>query len=153
MLSHARHCSGPLTNQRPLLGQLMRFGTVGGIGFLVDTAVLYTALGLGSGLYAGRVLSYLVAASGNWFLNRLWTFRDASPERPGRQWALFLVVNICGFVINYGVYAALVSSVAIVAAHPVLGVAAGALAGMTGNFFLNRSLVFRQDNRTDTTTL
>lgn len=126
-----------------LPGQMLRFGLVGSLGVLVDTAVLYAALWLGAGLHGGRLLSYLAAASGNWALNRIWTFRGASRDRPGRQWLLFLLVNLVGFALNYGTYALLIGQWPPAAAHPVLGVAAGALAGMAGNFLLSRQLVFR----------
>jgi putative flippase GtrA len=125
-----------------LLAQIFRFGVVGGIGFLVDTLVLYAALAAGAGLYGGRVLSYLAAASGNWALNRAWTFRGGPQAPMARQWAMFLLVNLAGFAVNYGTYALLVGRVGLVAAYPVLGVAAGSLAGMTGNYLLSRRFVF-----------
>jgi putative flippase GtrA len=126
-----------------LAQEFLRFGVVGGIGFVVDTAVLYGALALGAGLYLGRAISYIAAATTTWALNRIWTFRGRGSGPAGRQWALFVVVNLGGFVLNYGTYAALVTWVPLVAAHPVLGVAAGSIAGMFSNFFLSRSLVFR----------
>ncbi|MFN6956163.1 MAG: GtrA family protein [Acetobacteraceae bacterium] len=126
-----------------LAQEFLRFGVVGGIGFVVDTAVLYGALALGAGLYLGRAISYVAAATTTWALNRIWTFRGRGSGPAGRQWALFVVVNLGGFVLNYGTYAALVTWVPLVAAHPVLGVAAGSIAGMFSNFFLSRSLVFR----------
>lgn len=122
--------------------QFLRFGVVGIIGFLVDTAVLYAGLALGLGLYGGRALSYLAAASATFALNRAWTFRGQGEGRVARQWALFVVLNLVGFAFNYGTYAALVASVALVAQHPVIGVAAGSLAGMMGNFLLSRRYVF-----------
>lgn len=127
-----------------LAWEFLRFGTVGTIGFVVDTAVLYGALALGAGLYGGRAISYVTAASSTWLLNRLWTFRHrAGGQTVHRQWALFVVVNLGGFTLNYGTYALLVAFVPLVAAHPVLGVAAGSVAGMFANFFLSRQLVFR----------
>lgn len=127
-----------------LAREFLRFGVVGTIGFVVDTAVLYAMLGLGAGLYAGRAVSYVAAASVTWLLNRVWTFRDrGAGQKAHRQWAAFVVVNLGGFALNYGTYAALVAFVPLVAAHPVLGVAAGSLAGMFSNFFLSRALVFR----------
>ena len=54
----------------------------------------------------------------------------------------FLLVNLSGFALNYGTYALLVANVPAVAAYPVLGVAAGALVGMVGNFLLSRRYVF-----------
>jgi putative flippase GtrA len=126
-----------------LLGEMLRFGIVGTMGFAIDTATLYAALWLGAGLYGGRVLSYLTAASANWALNRAWTFRQADRTGRRRQWALFLLVNLLGFAVNYGTYTVLVSSWSLAAAYPVIGVAAGSLAGMAGNFLLSRRFVFR----------
>ncbi|MBO1074489.1 GtrA family protein [Roseomonas marmotae] len=126
-----------------LFGELFRFGVVGTLGFLIDTVTLYAALSLGAGLYLGRALSYLTAASANWALNRAWTFRDADRSSRGRQWAMFLLVNLFGFVINYGTYSLLVSTWALAHTHPVIGVAAGSIAGLGGNFLLSRRFVFR----------
>lgn len=132
---------------RALAAEFLRFGVVGTAGFVVDTAVLYAALALGAGLYGGRVLSYLAAATCTWALNRAWTFRRAARTggraAMGRQWALFVAVNLVGFAANYGTYALLVANVPLVAADPVYGVAAGAIAGMGGNFLLSRRYVFR----------
>ncbi|MGK7866727.1 GtrA family protein [Falsiroseomonas sp. E2-1-a20] len=125
------------------LVQFLRFGVVGTVGFVVDTAVLYAGLAVGLGLYSGRAVSYLAAATTTWALNRAWTFRAEGPAQPlARQWALFLVVNLVGFAFNYGTYAVLIAFVPAVAAAPILGVAAGALAGMAGNFILSRRFVF-----------
>jgi putative flippase GtrA len=127
-----------------LIGEFLRFGVVGVVGFIVDTAVLYAGLALGLGPWVGRAFSYLAAASTTYALNRVWTFRDrGDPAQPARQWALFLVVNLVGFAANYGTYVALLTTVPLAAAHPVLGVAAGAIAGLGVNFTLSRRLVFR----------
>lgn len=126
-----------------LMAQFGRFGVVGTIGFIVDTAALYAALAAGAGLYWGRAFSYVVAVTTTWALNRAWTFQGHGRATPAwRQWALFLLVNLVGFASNYGTYAALVATVPLVERFPVLGVAAGSLAGMTGNFLLSRRFVF-----------
>lgn len=126
-----------------LAQDFLRFGVVGTIGFVVDTAVLYGAIWLGAGLYLGRAISYVSAATTTWALNRAWTFRGRGGGPVHRQWALFVVVNLGGFVLNYGTYAAMVSTMPFVAANPVIGVAAGSIVGMFANFFLSRGLVFR----------
>jgi putative flippase GtrA len=124
--------------------QLLRFGVVGVAGFLVDAGVLTLAILSGLGPWFGRVLSYLVAASTTFALNRTWTFRGAGSAAPVRQWALFLLVNLVGFTFNYGTYAVLIALVPLVTANPVLGVAAGSIAGLAGNFILSRRFVFGQ---------
>lgn len=126
-------------------GELLRFGTVGVAGFVVDATVLTAGIALGTGPWLGRVVSYVAAASTTFALNRAWTFRAAT-RRTGpaaaRQWGLFLLVNLVGFACNYGTYAALIAGVPLIAAQPVLGVAAGSIAGLLGNFVLARRFVF-----------
>lgn len=133
--------AAPVTSRMP--GEFFRFGIVGVAGFLVDAGVLTAAIALGTGPWIGRVISYLAAASTTFALNRAWTFRSAQPKGGlGRQWALFLLVNLLGFLCNYGTYAALVAGVPLVAAQPVIGVAAGSLAGLVANFLMSRRFVF-----------
>lgn len=125
-----------------LLAQFLRFGVVGVCGFVLDTAAVYLLRGT-VGLYGAGVVAYVVAASGNWLLNRLWTFRGQGSGPVHRQWARFLVVNLAGFVLNRGAYALLVTFVPLAAAQPVIATAAGAVAGMFVNFHLSRGVVFR----------
>ena len=124
------------------LAEILRFGMVGALGFLVDTAVLYAGLWFGLGLYAGRLVSYLVAASFTWALNRRFTFRSRSAPSAG-EWLRFLGANAVGGLANLGIYTMLVAGLARVAAHPVIAVAAGSLGGLLLNYLLSRSLVFR----------
>jgi putative flippase GtrA len=123
------------------IAQFLRFGTVGTTGFLIDTAIVYSLRGA-LGLYGAGMVSYLVAASSNWALNRAWTFRGRGAGPAHRQWARFMVVCLVGFVLNRGTYAALVTWVPLCAAQPVFAVAAGSLAGMFMNFALSRRVVF-----------
>ena len=127
-----------------MLPQFLRFGVVGTVGFLVDSAVLLGMMALGLGPYGGRVVSYLVAASTTFALNRAWTFRSTARDAPvAAQWGRFVALNMVGFAANYGTYAALIATMPLVAAYPVLGVAAGSVAGMFINFGLSRRYVFK----------
>lgn len=129
---------------RAMIEQFLRFGVVGTVGFVVDSAVLLGMMAAGLGPYGGRIVSYLVAASTTFALNRAWTFRTARRDAPvAAQWGRFVLLNLAGFAANYGTYAALVAGVPLVAANPVLGVAAGSLAGMFINFGLSRRFVFQ----------
>jgi putative flippase GtrA len=126
-----------------LLVQFVMFGMVGLIGFVLDTATVY-ALRYAVGLYVAGAVAYFVAATGTWFFNRLWTFRHAASSASWHvQWRRFLAANLGGFVINRGVYALLITFVAVAARQPVIAVFAGAVAGMTLNFNLSRKMVFR----------
>jgi len=111
------------------LVQFMKFGVVGVIGFVIDTSVVY-GLRAPLGLYAAGAISYVLAATGTWVLNRVWTFRGQGSGKMHHQWALFLTTNLLGFTLNRGTYALLVTFVAQCAAQPVYATAAGAVAGM-----------------------
>ncbi|GAB0118606.1 GtrA family protein [Acidisoma sp. 7E03] len=128
----------------PLVRQFLQFGVVGTAGFLVDNAFVYTAhFVFGLGLILAGLLSFFVAATGNWFLNRIWTFRGASTGRLHHEWLRYLGTNAIGFVLNRGVYIALIATTAICVAHPVLALAAGSIAGLGVNFVMSRRIVFR----------
>lgn len=131
---------GPWFNAA-LVAQFLRFGAVGACGFVVDTATVYALRGT-LGLYGAGMVSYLLAATSNWALNRAWTFRGQGDGPAHRQWARFMVANLAGFVLNRGTYAALVTWVPLCAAEPVFAVAAGSVAGMFVNFGLSRRMVF-----------
>ncbi|MCU0983408.1 MAG: GtrA family protein [Acetobacteraceae bacterium] len=129
---------------RALIGQALRFGVVGAIGFVVDTATVYGLhFLLRFDLYSAGAAAYVVAATATWALNRAWTFAGASRAQPARQWALFLIVQLLGFALNRGTYAALITFLPLAAAHPVIAVAAGSIAGMGVNFVTARLIVFR----------
>jgi len=132
-----------LFDRFPIIAQFLRFGVVGTLGFLMDAAVLLGMLALGAGPYGGRVASYLAAASLTFAVNRAWTFRTAARAPVARQWGVFVALNLLGFIANYGTYAALIAASPLVATYPVLGVAAGSLAGMFINFTVSRRFVFR----------
>jgi putative flippase GtrA len=126
-----------------VLVQFVMFGMVGLVGFVIDTGTVY-ALRHAVGLYVAGLAAYFTAATGTWFCNRAWTFRHIGRADPWHvQWRRFLAANLSGFVINRGVYALLVTFVAVAARQPVIAVFAGAMAGMTLNFNLSRKMVFR----------
>ena len=122
--------------------QFMMFGTVGTMGFLVDTATVYS-LRYSLGLYGAGAAAYLIAATFTWLFNRLWTFRGLGRDPVHQQWMRFLMFNIFGFILNRGTYAILVTFVPLCAQEPVFATGAGAIAGMFLNFSLSRTMVFR----------
>lgn len=134
--------SAPVRERRADAMQFVQFGLVGSIGFLFDTATVY-ALRYRIGLYGAGIAGYVVAASVNWLLNRTWTFRGRRRDALHRQWARFLIANLGGFVLNRGTYSALVTFFPLVAAVPVIAVAAGAIVGLGANFLSSRRFVFR----------
>jgi putative flippase GtrA len=126
----------------------IRFGIVGTLGFCWDTSTVY-ALRPFVNLYIAGTCGFLVAATANWAINRLWTYRHHQHSAPHVQWARFITANAIGFVFNRGVYFALISKYFISTAktdifytQPVLAIAAGSISGLCFNYFLSKRFVF-----------
>lgn len=128
--------------QVELLEQFLKFGTIGAIGFVADTAVVYATAPF-VGPYVAGVISYILVGTMNWLLNRVWTYRHIRHGAAHRQVLAFLATNAVGFVINRGTYFSLVASVPFCRQHLVVPLAAAAGTSMFINFFLSRRLVFR----------
>src|SRR5436309_3969874 len=79
--------------------QLAKFCVVGGIGYVINLAV-YTAL-LHAGLHyiVAAICSFVVAATSNYFLNRVWTFHDRRGH-VGVQGMKFLLVSAASLGAN-----------------------------------------------------
>jgi putative flippase GtrA len=74
--------------------QLVRFGLVGGVGFVVNVAVYALFVhSVGLDYRAASVVAWLVAVINNFVLNRRWTF-DAREGRAHFQAIRFLLVSL-----------------------------------------------------------
>ncbi len=88
---------------KPLILKFLKFGVVGASGMVVDFAVLILmrdVVGLPD-LWANTV-SFTTAATTNYILNRIWTFRSQD-KQVGVEYLKFLGVSIIGLGINNGV--------------------------------------------------
>ncbi len=90
--------------------QLVRFGLVGGVGFIVNLAV-YTLFvhGVGVEYRIASIAAWLVAVANNFVLNRHWTF-EARGGLAHRQAMRFLLVSLATEVISLVVLTLLVES-------------------------------------------
>jgi putative flippase GtrA len=77
--------------------QLVRFGVVGGFGFVVNLAVYaFFVRVVGVDYHVAAVAAWLVAVANNFMLNRHWTF-DASEGVAHFQALRFLLVSLVAF--------------------------------------------------------
>jgi dolichol-phosphate mannosyltransferase len=72
--------------------QLAKFGAVGASGYLVNLAVYTVVLHAGVHFRLASAISFVVSATTNYLLNRVWTFR-AERGRFTHQGARFLIVS------------------------------------------------------------
>lgn len=130
--------------------RFLRFALVGTAGFVVNEAALWVALQLlRLNAYWGGVFSFFVAVTFTWWGNRTVTFAGQAAKRGGfiaREWLAFVTANAIGFLINYGVYAALIATGPRPLNNPFVALVFGTLAGLVFNFVLSSRFVFRAPN-------
>lgn len=122
---------------------LPRFIVIGALGFCVDAGLLALLIAAGGGLYSGRLISFPAAVTVTWYLNRVWTFREAATERPAREYVTYLAVQLVATLGNLVVYVALLRWVLgerTEMAVPALAV--GAVVGLVINYLGARTIVF-----------
>ncbi|OGI23879.1 MAG: hypothetical protein A3E91_00610 [Candidatus Moranbacteria bacterium RIFCSPHIGHO2_12_FULL_40_10] len=90
------------------MGQFGRFVLVGIMNTLVDLAILnaetlISGVKEGKGYAIQKGVSFIAAVIFSYFLNKKWTFQDASSENQGKKFSQFLAVSIIGMIINVSV--------------------------------------------------
>lgn len=122
--------------------QFIKFGLVGFTGLMIDTCTVYLFRNI-IGLNYATLIAYFVAATSNWFINRLWTFHGLSEQQHILyQWFRFILANSLGFLLNRGTVFFLFFISINCRTYPVIALLAGAIAGMFANFNLSRKLVY-----------
>jgi putative flippase GtrA len=90
--------------------QLLKFGLVGGLGYLINLAVFAVLAGLLDVHHvAAAVGAFCVAVTNNFVLNRYWTFEPGEGPAPF-QAARFCAVSLASLGINIAVLELLISS-------------------------------------------
>jgi putative flippase GtrA len=133
---------------RYLLGHsFIRFALIGGIGYVVDTAVL--AFGtdiLKLDFEIGRAFSIFAAMCFTWAGNRYFTFADRRARGFSggvQEWLKFVGANLLGAVVNYSISVLLVRYAPFPLNYKYAAQAAGVLVGLVFNFTLSRTFVFK----------
>jgi putative flippase GtrA len=96
----------------------------------------------GWGLFESRALSFSLAVTATWQLNRSFTFPDRAGNDRGREYGRYFAVQMVGALINLGVYVAIVVAVPAVGTWPVAPLAAGSGIAMVFNFLAARHFAF-----------
>jgi putative flippase GtrA len=122
---------------------IVRFGIVGTVGFLVDSGVLSALVYAGgwNPLYA-RVVSMSIAVLCTWFLHRYWTFSTGRLRSPLPQTFIHAVVQLTGLSVNYVIFSALLFTGDFWRELPVLAVAIGSLTAMVLTYLLSKTIAF-----------
>jgi len=125
---------------RALISQILRFGVVGVVGFVVNAGV-DQALVRTLGPWVSQALAFPLAATTTWWLNRRFTFVPSARTWMA-EWGRYISTSLLGWLVNNGVYVVLILQWPVARDYPVWAVAAGSLGGMVFNFVAARLWVF-----------
>lgn len=119
----------------------MKFSLFGVIGFAVNGATV-EALSFAASPVLAEAAAFPVAVATTWALNRRFTFREHKAIPMWSELMRYALANLGGWGINWAVYVVVLSLSPVSDHYPVLGVAAGSLAGLCLNFAAARRFVF-----------
>jgi len=127
----------------PVLSRFARFAAAGGIGFLIEAVILtWLVQGQGLNIYGARAISFSVAVTATWAINRNFAFAGLQQQRRGREYSAYFLVQIIGAVINLGVFALAIAVQPGLRSLPVAPLAIGAAVALVFNFLASRNWVF-----------
>jgi len=130
-----------------LASRFLRFGIVGGFGFVIDTSVFVLLNEVcGASPYVARAFSILTAMVGTWLGNRTLTFADrAASGKRGilHEWLKFAGANAIGNCLNYATFSAVVALAPPPFDNRYLALVVGTAVGLVFNFTLSKRLVFK----------
>ncbi|HZE41883.1 MAG TPA: GtrA family protein [Stackebrandtia sp.] len=83
---------------RPLAEEIIKFASIGGVNTVI-TMVIFNVL-LSIGPIKANVVATVAATTCSYFLNRHWTYRHLPKTSLRREYTLFFLFNVAGFVIE-----------------------------------------------------
>lgn len=87
---------------KPLILKFLKFGVVGASGMVVHFCVLYLLRDIiGINQYIANTIGFVTAATTNYILNRIWTFRSQE-KQVAVEYLMFIAVSVIGLGINNG---------------------------------------------------
>jgi putative flippase GtrA len=90
-------------------GRWTRYLVVGSLSTVVDFGVVTVLKALGLPTVLANSLSFSIGTIVSFTLNRSWTYSDSRSKGVTRQFAQFLIVSVCGLLLNTGIVLVLTS--------------------------------------------
>lgn len=119
--------------------KFVRFFLVGAIGFSVDAGVLTTLLKANMPAHWARTISFLLAVTTTWAINRVWTFKVKQPVKKHHEYAGYMAIQGSGAAINMGIFMGLISYQPKLIEIPLVPLGAGAAVSMLWNYALTKN--------------
>lgn len=120
---------------------------MGAIGFLIDTGILLLLVNYNCNPYIARLVSFTIAATFTWGLNRSFTF-NTQRKPTSLEWHHYLAIMAVGAFINNAAYAVTIFLIGHGTWQYVTGIMLGAILSLLFNFTGGKRLYTQQNNLT-----
>ena len=118
------------------------------VGFVVDAGVVtFLVRELAWGPWEGRAVSFPLAVTATWLLNRRYAFRGTGHSDQRVEFAAYWAIQLAGAGVNFAIYGLCLHLAPVLARWPFVPVAVGGIAAMLFNFTVARRTVYRAPSR------
>lgn len=125
--------------------QITSFAIIGVVGFCIDGSVLTVlSVGMGMNIFFSRFVSFSLASSSTWFLNRKYTFKQPGNTSRSREYLRYIIIQVAGALLNLGIFTWLVAARPELRAFPIIPLGVGAGFALLFNFWGARILVYQE---------
>lgn len=116
--------------------QFIKFGVVGGIGFIVDASILLFLVNiLIFDIAFSRACSFSCAVFVTWLINRKFTFEQSSKYSKSKEYFIYFFIQIFGALINFIIFILLVNNIEFMKKILIIPLFIGSIFSLIFNFF------------------
>lgn len=136
-----------LSEESVMISSIGFFAIIGAIGFFVDAMVLKLfLLWIEDDPILGRGISFPIAATVTWLLNRRYTFiaENGNYTSLYREWLAYILVNSIGFGVNLIVFILAMYFIDLAKLYPIVTLAFASFVAMFFNYLGSKYLVFER---------
>jgi len=92
---------GYLPHQKNVVREFFKFALVGLLGTLINIGVLYLFTEFFGVYYViSAIFAFIIAATSNFFFNKVWTFKERISDSIAKKYASFFAVSVTALLVN-----------------------------------------------------
>jgi putative flippase GtrA len=132
---------------RKIITEVLSFVSVGAIGFAIEALVLTMLVSQGVDVYLSRAVSFPLALTVTWYLNRKHTFDDGKNSRfvsLRSEYVGYFSIQVVGAFLNLAIFSLVVFAFPELKSIPILPLVVGAGVAMVFNYSASRYFIYKK---------
>lgn len=101
IIFYIKNLIGYMKYKNNVINEFIRFTIVGGIGTIINLAILYSFTEFLNIFYIiSAIIAFIVAATNNFIFNKIWTFKEEIRDKIFLKYTQFFVVSVIALLVN-----------------------------------------------------